>query len=150
MEGKFWEVMNRNVAGADGVWYLLSGRIKEVGWGDDQWKIFFHDHYSLKLFSVIISIILLSGIDAMLTLHLISNGAIETNPIMEHFLKCGPLPFLAVKHLLIAASIVLLIMYKNVYLFGTKVRAKFLFIFFLMAFVLVVLWELYLIFFVLN
>ncbi len=86
----------------------------------------------------------------MLTLYLIRNGATEVNPIMEYYLKYGPLPFLAAKYLLTTASVILLLIHKNVYLFGTKIRAKFLFIIFFTVFASVVLWELYLILFVLG
>ena len=140
----------REEEGAPGTWYLLFGRRKKVRRLDDHRKSFFLDLYSLKVFSIIVVIILLSVIDAVLTLYLIHNGATEINPIMEHFLKYGPLPFLAAKYSLTAASMVLLLIYKNVHFFGTKIRAKFLFIIFFVAFASVVLWELYLIFFVLD
>ena len=69
---------------------------------------------------------------------------------MEHFLRYGPLPFLAAKYLLTTASIVLLLIYKNVHIFGTRIRAKYLFILIFLIFASVVLWEVYLILFVLN
>lgn len=117
---------------------------------EDNRKSYFLDHYSLRVFGIIIGIILLSLTDALLTLHLIRNGAAEINPIMEHFLKYGPLPFLAAKYLLTTASIVLLLIYKNVHIFGTKIRAKYLFIVIFLIFASVVVWEVYLIFFVLK
>ena len=133
-----------------GSWYLLFGRRKEVRRLDDHRKNFFLDLYSLKVFSIVIAVILLSVMDAMLTLYLIRNGAAEINPMMEHFLKYGPLPFFAAKYLLTTASMVLLLIHKNVRFFGTKIRAKFLFIVFFVVFASVVLWELYLIFFALD
>ncbi len=76
--------------------YLFFGRRKKVRRFDDHHqKSYFLDHFGLKVFSIIIGIILLSVTDAMLTLYLIRNGAAEINPIMEYFLKYGPLPFLA-------------------------------------------------------
>jgi len=113
-------------------------------------KSYFLDHYSLRVFGIIIGIILLSLTDAMLTLYLIRNGAAEVNPVMEHFLRYGPLPFLAAKYLLTTASIVLLLIYKNVHIFGTKIRAKYLFIIIFLIFASVVIWELFLIFFVIK
>ena len=73
--------------------HLLRTRRKEVRRLDDHRKSFFLDFYSLRVFSIIIAVILLSVTDAMLTLYLIRNGAAEMNLIMEHFLKYGPLPF---------------------------------------------------------
>ena len=140
----------REEEGAPGTWHLLFGRCKEVRRFDDHRKNLFIDLYSLKSFSIIIVVILLSVTDAMLTLYLIHHGAAEINPIMGHFLKYGPLPFFTSKYLLTTASVVLLLIYQNVHLFGTKIRAKFLFIIFFAVFAAVVLWELYLIFFVLE
>jgi len=131
--------------------YLLFGRRKEIRRFDDYHQISYSpDHYSLRIFSVIISIILLSITDAVLTLYLIRHGASEINPIMEHFLKFGPLPFLAAKYLLTTASVVLLLKYKNAHVFGTKIRAKYLFVIILLIYISVVLWEMFLIFFVVN
>ncbi len=141
----------RKDEGVPGIWYLFFGRRNKVRRFDDHHqKSYFLDHYSLMVFSIIIGIILLSVTDAMLTLYLIRNGAAEINPIMEHFLKYGPLPFLVAKYLLTTASVILLLIYKNVHIFGTKIRAKFLFIIILLIFASVVLWELFLIFFVLD
>ncbi|MBZ0108064.1 MAG: DUF5658 family protein [Candidatus Scalindua rubra] len=140
----------RQDEGLPGLWYLFFGRRKGMRRHEDNQESYFLDHYSLRVFGIIISIILLSLTDAMLTLYLIRNGAAEVNPIMEHFLRYGTLPFLAAKYLLTTASIVLLLIYKNVHIFGTKIRAKYLFVIILLIFASVVLWELYLILFVLK
>ena len=140
----------RENEGLPGFRYLFFGRRKEVRRDEDNRESYFLDHYSLRVFGIIIGIILLSLTDAMLTLYLIRNGAAEINPVMEHFLRYGPLPFLAAKYLLTTASIVLLLIYKNVQIFGTKIRAKYLFIFIFLIFASVVIWELFLIFFVLK
>jgi len=140
----------RENEGLPGFRYLFFGRRKEVRRNEDNRKSYFLDHYSLRVFGIIIGIILLSLTDAMLTLYLIRNGAAEVNPVMEHFLRYGPLPFLAAKYLLTTASIVLLLIYKNVHIFGTKIRAKYLFIIIFLIFASVVIWELFLIFFVLK
>jgi len=140
----------RQDEGLPGLWYLFFGRRKEVRRDADNRESYFLDHFSLRIFIVIIGIILLSLTDALLTLYLIRHGAAEVNPIMEHFLRYGPLPFLAAKYLLTTASIVLLLIYKNVHIFGTRIRAKYLFILIFLIFASVVLWEVYLILFVLN
>jgi hypothetical protein len=141
----------RQDKGVSGNRFLLFGRRKEIRRFDDYRQTSYSpDHYSLRVFSVIISIILLSITDAVLTLYLIRHGASEINPIMEHFLKFGPLPFLAAKYLLTTASVVLLLKYKNAHVFGTKIRAKYLFVIILLIYISVVLWEMFLIFFVVN
>ncbi len=140
----------RQDEGAPGFRYLFFGRRKEMRRHEDHQKSYFLDHYSLRIFSIIIGIILLSITDAMFTLYLVRHGASEVNPIMDHFLKYGPLPFLAAKYLLTTASVILLLIYKNVKIFRTKIRAKYLFILVFLIFISVVLWELYLILFVLK
>ena len=140
----------RENEGLPGLRYLFFGRRKEMRRDDDNQESYFLDHYSLRVFGLIIGIILLSLTDALLTLYLIRNGAAEVNPVMEHFLRYGPLPFLAAKYLLTTASIVLLLIYKNVHIFGTKIRAKYLFIIIFLIFASVVIWELFLIFTVLE
>ncbi len=134
-----------------GAWYLFYGRRKKVRRIDDNQKSYFLDHFSLKVFIIIISVVLLSVTDAFLTLFLIRKGvAVEANPIMAQCLKYGPLPFLAAKYLLTITSVVLVLIYKNVYFFKTKIRAKYLFIVFFVMFASVVIWELYLIYVTLD
>jgi len=149
-KNRSYSTARRENEGLPGFRYLFFGRRKEVRRNEDNRKSYFLDHYSLRVFGIIIGIILLSLTDAMLTLYLIRNGAAEVNPVMEHFLRYGPLPFLAAKYLLTTASIVLLLIYKNVHIFGTKIRAKYLFIIIFLIFASVVIWELFLIFFVLK
>jgi hypothetical protein len=140
----------REDKGFPGFRYLFFGRRKKIRRNKDHQESYFLDHYSSRVFAIIIGIILLSLTDAMLTLYLIRHGAAEANPVMEHFLRYGTLTFLAAKYLLTTASIVLLLIYKNVHLFGTRIRAKYLFIVIFLIFASVVLWELYLILFVLK
>jgi len=140
----------RENEGLLGLKYLFFGRRKEMRRDEDNQESYFLDHFSLRIFIVIIAIILLSLTDALLTLYLIRNGAAEVNPVMNHFLRYGPLPFLAAKYLLTTASIVLLLTYKNVHIFGTRIRAKYLFIVIFLIFTFVVVWEVFLIFFVLK
>ena len=140
----------REKEGLPGLWYLFFGRRKEMRRDEDNRESYFLDHFSLRIFIVIIAIILLSLTDALLTHYLIRHGAAEVNPVMEHFLRYGPLPFLAAKYLLTTASIVLLLIYKNVYIFGTRIRAKYLFIVIFLIFASVVVWEMFLIFFVVK
>jgi len=143
--------IRRQDKGVSGYRSLLFGRRNIVRRFDDYHQTSYRpDHYSLRIFSIIISIILLSITDAVLTLYLIRHGASEINPIMEHFLKFGPLPFLAAKYLLTTASVVLLLKYKNAHIFGTKFRAKYLFVIILLIYISVVLWEMLLIFFVVD
>ncbi len=125
------------------------GKRQVVRRREDRQKSYGVDRYSLKTFVTILLVISLSILDASLTLFLIHNGASEVNPVMAYFLDHGPLVFFGAKYLITSCSLLFLLPYMNSYIFGTKVRAKILFVLFAIPFALVVNWELYLIFFVL-
>jgi hypothetical protein len=113
---------------------------------DRQWR-FHPDRYSPRTFVAILLIVMLSMLDAIFTLVLISRGATELNPIMNYYLGYGPRVFFVVKYLLTFASILLILFHKHVYLFRGRVQAKILFVLVIIPFVLVVPWEIYLLFF---
>ena len=95
---------------------------------------------------VILGIILLSITDAFLTLYLTSRGAVELNPIMAYYLDHSPLAFFGMKYLLTCATIIVILMIKDFYLFKTKIQGKVIFILHLILLTSVVQWELYLLF----
>jgi hypothetical protein len=97
-----------------------------------------------KLVAVILVMVLLSVLDAFLTLELIQRGATEVNPVMAYYLSRGPLVFFSVKYFLTAASILLVLIYKNVHLFGTRFQVKMILPILLIPLVLTVNWELFL------
>jgi hypothetical protein len=101
--------------------------------------------HSAKTLAVILLIILLSITDAYLTLDLIDRGAVELNPIMAYYLNHGALAFFGMKYLLTCASIIIILIIKDLYLFRTKVQGKVLFVFHLIVLTSVVQWELYLV-----
>ena len=67
-----------------------------------------------------------SIVDAILTIHLLREGADELNPLMDHFLAHGIQPFLLVKYVLTAGGLPLLLIYQKHRLFGTRVRIGYL------------------------
>jgi hypothetical protein len=128
--------------------HWLTGKRETARRGEDRQKPYKIDIYSSKVFAAILVVILLSVLDAMLTLLLMSHGAVEINPVMAYFLSHGAIVFFGVKYLLTCTCLILVLLNKNAYLFGTKMRAKTLFVLFVIPFALVVHWELFLIFFV--
>ena len=62
------------------------------------------------LFLLIMLTLTLSLIGAFLSLTLISQGAIEWNPILAYFLSLGPIPYLLVKYLLTVVSVMVLVL----------------------------------------
>ncbi len=97
-----------------------------------------------RLVAVILAMVILSVLDAFLTLELIHRGATEVNPVMAYYLSLGPLVFFSVKYFLTAASILLVLIYKNVRLFGTRFQVKMILPMLVILLALTVQWELFL------
>lgn len=124
---------------------LFNGRRERIRREDDSRKVFFFDRYPPKLFAAITAILMLSIFDALLTLILIDNGSTELNPVMAFFLQHGLLPFIVVKYFLTSIGVVILLIFKNVFLTKAKIYTHSLFSAVIIAFAAVVAWELFLI-----
>jgi len=129
---------------------VLPGRRRKVRRREDRQKYFFFDRYSSKLFAAIVIILFLSIFDALLTLYLIEKGSSEMNPVMGFFLTFGPLTFMGAKYFLTSLGIVILLIFKNVFISSAKMYTSTLFSYIIFVFSSVVAWELYLIFFVVS
>ncbi len=127
---------------------LFSGRRAEVRRQEDWQHVFYFDRYSSSLFAAIVAILLLSVLDALLTLHLIGKGSTEMNPIMSYFLEYGPFVFMGAKYMLTCFGVVILLLFRNVIRKRSLTHAQHLFTYIIGAFTTVIAWELYLIFFV--
>ena len=103
------------------------------------------DRYQQSLFGVIALILFLSVIDAILTLFLITHGAIELNPVMAFYLDLGPYTFLWVKYALTCVGVMVLLVFHNRFLNSMGIKAGAFLYVALAAFVSVVSWEIYLI-----
>jgi hypothetical protein len=124
---------------------LFNGRREGIRREEDRSKVFFFDRYNPKLFAAITAILMLSIFDALLTLILIDNGSSELNPVMAYFLQHGLLPFIIAKYLLTSVGVVILLIFKNVFLAGAKIYTHSLFPAVIVAFLAVIAWELFLI-----
>jgi hypothetical protein len=120
------------------------GRRKGIRRQVDKYKIFYFDQYSSALFVAIVIILFLNIIDALLTLFLIELGAYEINPVMAYFLNFGPLTFMSVKYFLTCFSIIVLLIFNNVFLRKIKIYTRSLFSYVIGGFMIVIGWELFL------
>ena len=96
-------------------------------WGrrkDDRTVLFYVDRYGPKAVLAFLSAIVLSTLDAFLTLRLTCAGAEELNPIMDFFLQQGPLPFLLAKYTLTGSALTFLLVHKNYPLIPGKLSMK--------------------------
>jgi len=97
-----------------------------------------------RLVATILAIVMFSVLDAFMTLELIHRGAKEINPVMAYYLSHGPLVFFSVKYFLTAGPILLVLVYKNVHLFGTRFQVKMILPILLIPLALTVQWEIFL------
>jgi hypothetical protein len=129
---------------------LFSGRRAKVRRKADSHSTFYFDRYSSNLFAAIVAILLLSVLDALLTLYLIDCGSTELNPIMSYFLKYGPFVFMGAKYFLTCIGVIILLLFRNVLRKRSITHSQNLFSYIIGAFTTVIAWELYLIFFVIS
>jgi hypothetical protein len=127
--------------------YWFGGKRSRLRRAEDIQKPYQIDRHGLKTFAAILLIIGLSLMDALLTLHLINNDAKELNPVMAYFLDHGPFVFFGAKYFLTCAPIVCILPLKGFYLFNNKIRGKAVLTLILISFILVIYWELYLLYF---
>lgn len=138
----------RRQAGINFRLLLGNGKRRKIRRREDRNRYFFVDQYNPKFFLFISTILTLSIVDAFLTLFLINHGAYETNPLMAYCLKVDPSAFFAVKYALTSIGVLILLMFRNIILRKIKFRVQSLFYWAIEAFMAVVIWEFYLIFYV--
>ena len=119
-------------------------RRKKVRRKDDKYKTSYLDQYSSRIFIAIVLLLFFSIIDAILTLFLIDHGASEINPIMAYFLKFGPVTFLSVKYFFTSYSILVLLIFSNFFIRKLKIYTHSFFSYALGTFMIVIGWELFL------
>lgn len=124
---------------------LFNGRRQGIRREEDSLRIFFFDRYHPKLFAAITAILMLSILDALFTLILIDNGSSELNPVMAYALEHGLLSFIVVKYFLTSIGVLLLLIFKNVFLTKAKIYTHTLFSAVIIVFSAVIAWELFLI-----
>ena len=125
---------------------LFNGRRERSRRDEDRGKAFIFDRYNQKLFLAITVILVLSILDAALTLVVIQRGATELNPVMAYFLEYGTPTFIVAKYVLTSIGVLILLIFKNVFLTKIKIYTHSLFPCVILVFLAVIAWELFLIF----
>ncbi len=129
---------------------LFSGRRAKARRKEDIHRTFYFDRYSSNLFAAITAILILSVLDALLTLYLIDHGSTELNPVMSYFIEYGPFVFMGAKYFLTCAGVIILLLFRNVLRKRSITHTQHIFSYIISAFTTVIAWELYLIFFVVS
>ena len=125
---------------------LTYRRRRNLRRASDRRRLALLDYYHPSLLLSIILVLVLSAIDALLTLFLMDYGAVELNPVMAFFIELGSLPFLIVKYTLTAFSVCIVVIFHYVFLRHLKIFTRDLLHFFSLGFGLVIVWELVLAF----
>ena len=120
----------------------LFGKRKNVRRDEDRLTQPYVDLYSFSSVLSVLVTLILSVTDAIFTLKLISLGGSELNPFMDFFLQLGPFPFLIVKYLLTGTCLIVFLVHKNRVIFGGRLRVKFLLIFSLLVYFILIIYEL--------
>lgn len=89
---------------------MLGGRRRVARRSADSRGVVLLDRYSPRLFTAMMGILVLSLLDAGLTLFLVQHGAAEINPVMNYFLRQGPVVFMAAKYLLTSMAVVIFVL----------------------------------------
>lgn len=126
-------------------WLLNTGQRRHVRRLADRRKLQMLDLYPPKMLVWLILVLLLSVADALLTLWLIDNGAVEMNPVMAYYLNLGPNIFMAVKYLITVSVVLLAVLMNYVYIRGFGLKFSHLLNVSAACFAMVILWELFLI-----
>lgn len=125
---------------------FLGGRRRGVRRLTDARRVFILDRYSPRLFAAMMGIIVLSILDAALTLYLVAHGASEINPVMNYFLQKGPVVFMTAKYLFTSIAVVIFVLLAHSVLpWSSSFTPQRLYRYALLAFGGVVAWEILLV-----
>ncbi len=97
--------------------------------GED--RNYYVDRYESRYLFIILGVLLLSILDAYLTLNLLRHGGIELNPIMNLLIRHDPVLFLCIKFGITGLGITFLLIHKNFHLFGHFPVARVIYLVFL-------------------
>jgi hypothetical protein len=124
--------------------FRLRGRRARIRRDRDKGDACFFDRFPLRTLAVVVSVLLLTLLDGVLTLELLDTNSEEINPLMRGLLDRGPLWFLLGKYVLTAVGLPFLVVYQDYRLFATGFRVRFLLPIFLSLYVALVAYQLHL------
>jgi hypothetical protein len=115
-----------------------------------KWRYLFFSGRRAHARRQVVAILMLSVLDALLTLYLIDNGSTELNPVMSYFIEYGPYVFMGAKYLLTCTGVIILLLFRNVLRKRSITHTQHVFTYIIAAFSTVIAWELYLILFIVS
>lgn len=122
----------------------IFGSRRAVRRTEDRKIHFYVDRYGFGSGILFLGALLFSTLDALITLRLVAAGGSEVNPLMHFLLQFGEAPFLAVKYMITGVSLLFLLIHKEYYWFGGRLRVKYVLALVMAIYLLLFLWEVYL------
>lgn len=106
------------------VWgaFPRAGRRMKNRRAEEHRQPYFTDRFSPAIFVCVLLLIAASLVDAALTIHVLFGGGAEVNPVMQGLLSHSMEAFVLGKYLLTVVGLPILLIFKNFYLFGTRLR----------------------------
>jgi hypothetical protein len=102
--------------------WRLKGRRMRNRRTNEHRQPYFVDRFSSGMLLCVLMLIVASLVDAALTIRVLRAGGEEVNPLMECLLNHSLEAFVIGKYLLTVVGLPLLLIFKNHYLFGTRLR----------------------------
>lgn len=124
----------------------LSGSRRYGRRKEDRLIHYYVDRYGWRSVGAFMASLGLCLVDAFMTLHLLSRGAQELNPVMDFFLRIGPIQFLLAKYLVTGLSLMWLLIHKDYPLLKGRIKCKNLLLVVPLLYALLVVYELFLAF----
>jgi hypothetical protein len=87
---------------------------------------YYTDRFSPAIFAGVLLLIAATLVDAALTVYVLYAGGVEVNPLMGRLLDHGIQAFVVGKYLLTVLGLPVLLIFRNHYLFGTRLRVGYL------------------------
>ena len=134
---------NRNVPSFRDL--LVYRRRRRLRREEDRRKFVLLDHYGASIGVAITAVLVLSVVDAFLTLFLLSHGAVEMNPVMAYFLNINEHAFLWVKYGLTVMAVVIVLVLNYTFMRKLRLHVRQLINYFVLIFAMIVVWEIYLV-----
>ena len=111
--------------------FRLAGRRSWVRREAERKTAFYLDRFNAFTLGLIVSVLVLTIVDGILTIELLDVNSDEYNPLMSHLLTRGQTAFFLGKYILTAAGLPFLLIFQNYPMFGTRFRVGYLFPIFL-------------------
>lgn len=112
---------------------------------EDRRKFVLLDHYGASIGVASTAVLVLSVVDAFLTLFLLSHGAVEMNPVMAYFLSINEHAFLWVKYGLTVMAVGIVLVLNYTFMRKLRLHVRQLINYFVLIFAMIVVWEIYLV-----